>query len=52
MKKQQKTESGRKLTVLRSSEFLRVLGGTNLIGDRGGGGSPGGTSTPAAPTLH
>ena len=50
MKKQLKTEPGRKLTILRSSELLRVLGGNGYLKDVGGGGGPppGGSSTPEA----
>jgi hypothetical protein len=40
MKKQQKSEPGCKLTILRSSEFLRVLGGLNDLGGAGGGSAP------------
>lgn len=56
MKKQQQIEPGRKLTVLRSSQLLRVLGGANLMAGGGGGGAtpyynpyP---TTPTPPTMH
>ena len=48
MKKQHKMEPGRKLTVLRSGELLRILGGNpNLVSGGGGVGAPGGPSTPS-----
>ena len=58
MKKQQKSGPGRKLTILRSSEFLRVLGGVNNLG--GGSGGPAHQppyqnpypTTPTPPSVH